>query len=61
MGDIRQLISETALSKNDEVYAGHVKIYEDDETGSKSRFILLSCQGSIATSAFPGRRADRAI
>ena len=46
MGDnLRQQILDTALSKNDELYAGHLKIYEDDDqAGLKSRYILLSCK-----------------
>ncbi|KIO33327.1 hypothetical protein M407DRAFT_234528 [Tulasnella calospora MUT 4182] len=46
--DIRQLIVSSALSKRNpdgagpEEYAGHLKIYEQDEGGSKSRFIILS-------------------
>ncbi|KAG8989881.1 hypothetical protein FRB90_002028 [Tulasnella sp. 427] len=46
--DLRELIVSTALSKRNEGgggpedYAGHVKIYEQDDGGSKSRFIILS-------------------
>ncbi|KAG8905579.1 hypothetical protein FRB99_008637 [Tulasnella sp. 403] len=43
--DIRQQIVTTALTRRDggeESYAGHLKIWEEDEGGRKSRFIILS-------------------
>ncbi|KAG8975726.1 hypothetical protein FRC05_005244 [Tulasnella sp. 425] len=46
--DIRGLIVSTALSKRNEdgagpeEYAGHIKIYEQDQGGAKSRFVILS-------------------
>lgn len=48
--DIRGLIVSTALSKRNEdgagpeEYAGHIKIYEQDQGGAKSRFVILSCE-----------------